>query len=49
MQNQKYLFFNNWIKKVFSEENTVPRMMFEARKLAGSATYKQVNQYEIGP
>ena len=31
----------NWINKLFSEENNVPRTLFEARKVAGSATYKQ--------
>ena len=27
------------MNKLFSEENKVPRTQFEARKLAGSATY----------
>ena len=26
---------------MFSEENNVPRTLFEARKMAGSAKYKQ--------
>ena len=30
-----------WIKKLFSEENKLPRTLFDARKVAGSATYKQ--------
>ena len=34
-------FPNKWINKLFSEENKVPRTLFEARKLAGSAIYKQ--------
>ena len=34
-------FFHKWIKKLFSEENKVPRTLFEARKVAGSAKYKQ--------
>ena len=37
----KYVFFYNWINKLFSEENEVPRTLLEARKVAGSATYKQ--------
>ena len=42
MQNQKYLFlyiyfFHNWLKKLFSEENKVPKALFEAREVAGSA------------
>ena len=28
---------HNWINKLFSEENKVPRTLFEARKVAGSA------------
>ena len=32
----------NWINKLFSEENKVPIALFKARKVAGSATYKQV-------
>ena len=31
----------NWINKLFSEKNKVPRTLFEVRKAAGSATYKQ--------
>ena len=43
--NIKYKLWNihsfyNWMKKLFSEENKVPRTLFEARKVAGSATYK---------
>ena len=30
-----YLFLHKWIKKV-------PRTLFEARKVAASATYKQI-------
>ena len=33
--------FHKWMNKLFSEENKVPRILFEARKVAGSATYKQ--------
>ena len=29
------------MNKLFSEENKVPRTRFEARKVAGPATYKQ--------
>ena len=32
--------FHNWINKLFSEENKIPRTPFEAWKVAGSATYK---------
>ena len=39
------------INKLSLEENKVPRKQFEARKVAGSATYKQsknkVEQYDI--
>ena len=28
------ILFNNWIYKLFSEENKVPRPLFEARKVA---------------
>ena len=39
---KKYLSFPYWGKsELFSEENKVPRTLFEARKVAGSATYKQ--------
>ena len=34
-------FFYMWINKPFSEENKVPRTLFEARQVAGSATYNQ--------
>ena len=43
IQTQKYIyifFSDNWINKLFSEENKVPRTLFEARNVAGSATYK---------
>ena len=36
IKTQKYF-------ELFSEENRVPRTLFEARKMAGSATYKQVS------
>ena len=39
-----YLFCY-WVNKLFSEENKVPRTLLEARKVAGSATYK-VSEYE---
>ena len=32
---------HNWINKLFSEEYQVPRTLFEAGKVTGSATYKQ--------
>ena len=34
-------FFHSWINKSVSEENMVPRALFEAREVTGSATYKQ--------
>ena len=37
-----WFFIHNWVNKLFLEENKVPRTLFEARKVAGSATYKQV-------
>ena len=30
------------MNKLYSEENKVPRSLFEARQVAGSATYKQL-------
>ena len=35
------IYFYYWIDKLFLEENKVPRKLFDARKVAGSATYKQ--------
>ena len=32
---------------LFSEENKVPRTLFEARKVAGSATYEQQQQHIV--
>ena len=40
-QTLKYVLFHNWVNKLFSEENKVLRTLFEARKVAGSATSKQ--------
>ena len=38
-----YSFFSHkWINKLFSEEKRVSRTLFEARKVAGSAKYKQM-------
>lgn len=34
------MYFHNWINKLFLEENKVSWTLFEARKLAASATYK---------
>ena len=42
IQTHEYLVFLNWINKLFSEEYKVPRTLFEARMMAGSATYKTV-------
>ena len=36
-----FFFLLNWVNKLFSEENKVPRTQFEAWRVAGSATYKQ--------
>ena len=33
--------YNKWINKLLSEENKVPGTLFEARRVAGSAKYKQ--------
>ena len=41
IQTQKFLPFHNWINKLFSAENKVPRTLFKVRKVAGSATYEQ--------
>ena len=45
--NVKLIIQTNCINKLFLEENKVPWTLFEARKVAGSATYKQSKQYEI--
>lgn len=34
-------FFQDWINKQFAEENKVPRILFDARNVAGSAIFKQ--------
>ena len=49
IQTQNIYLIHKWVNKLFSEENKVPRTLYEARKVAGSATYKQskVKQYEI--
>ena len=36
-----YFFSITEKNKLFSEENKILRTLFEARKVAGSATYKQ--------
>ena len=41
MQTQTVDLFHKWINKLFSEQNKVLRMLFEATQVAGSATYKQ--------
>ena len=41
IQTQDFLFFHNWINKLFLEENDFLRRQFEAREVAGSARYKQ--------
>ena len=33
--------FHKWMKVLFSEENKVPRTLFEDRRIVGSATYEQ--------
>ena len=33
---------HNWINKLFSEENKIPRTLFEARKVAGSANIELI-------
>ena len=45
--SKTFIFFHKWINKLFSEEDKVPTTLFEARKVAGSAKYKQIKQYEI--
>lgn len=44
-----FFFFRNWIIKLSSEENQIFRAMFKARKLAGSATYKQSKTIPLSP
>ena len=39
--NVKIIIQTHCINKLFLEENKVIRTLFEARKVAGSATYKQ--------
>ena len=36
-----FIFFHNWMNRLLSEEKKVPRTLCGARKVAGSATYKQ--------
>ena len=36
-----YLFFRDWVNKLFPEEYKVPTTLFEAWKVAGSAKCKQ--------
>ena len=40
IQSWRYLLLPQLINKLLSEENKVPRTLFEARKVAGSATCK---------
>ena len=40
-KNANYVFFHNWINKLFSKGNKVPGRCLKARKVAGSATSKQ--------
>ena len=48
MQTQKYVFFfHKWINKLLTEEDKVHRTLFEARKVAGSAIYKQNKTLEF--
>ena len=42
IQIRNIYLFHNFIKKLLSEENKVPGTLFEARNVAGSATYKQI-------
>ena len=39
--NEMFYFIHNWINKLVSEEHKVPRTQFDARRVAGSANYKQ--------
>ena len=51
MQVQGCLFLNDWINKLFSEENKVPRTLFGARRVAGSAKYFNiwfVSYFKVG-
>ena len=41
IQPQKSSFSPQLINKLFPEENMVPRTLFEAGEVAGSAKYKQ--------
>ena len=45
VQTLNIYLFHNWVNKLFSQENKVPRKQFKARKVAGSATYKQVTLF----
>ena len=42
-------FPHYWVNKLFSEENEVPRTTFQARKVAGSATYEQNSMKKCCP
>ena len=37
----KLFFFHNGMNQLFSLENKLPTTLFQAKKVAGSATYKQ--------
>ena len=40
INEKKYIdFVHKWISKLFSEGNKVPGTLFEATRVAGSATY----------
>ena len=41
VMKQIFIFCPNWINKLFSEENNFLRTLFDARRVTGSATYKQ--------
>ena len=41
IQHMNYVVFYNWINTLFSEDNKVPKTLCEARKVGGSAKYKQ--------
>ena len=42
LKKQHQYFTITYQKDLFSEENKVPRTLFEARNAAGSATHKQM-------
>ena len=42
-----FIFFHNWINKLFSEVNKVPRTLLELESWQGQPHMNKIKQYEI--